>query len=130
MDDRLFDLPGMSPPARAVPTLSRAALVEARAAVRRARERGLTAVPTPSAITRSPAVSQAPGTVRATMPRGGQHSPLPAHGTRARYNHRRAACRCEACCAANTAYMARYRGIADRSRARVGQVQARAQAGA
>lgn len=37
------------------------------------------------------------------------HRVEPAHGTRARYVHRSLGCKCPACTAANTAYIARYR---------------------
>lgn len=36
-------------------------------------------------------------------------APLPEHGTRARYIHRREPCRCEECKAANAAYLSEYR---------------------
>lgn len=87
---------------------ARQAIEDARKATRRARERNLTAVPTPSAL-RSPSLSQGRRTVGA-MPRGGVPADfVPAHGTRARYNSRRYGCRCNRCRGANNAYMARYR---------------------
>jgi hypothetical protein len=83
-------------------------LGEARTATRRASERNLTAVPTPSAL-RSPSTSQPRRTVGG-VPRGGQRrDDVPPHGTRARYNSRRYPCRQPCCRAANRAYMARYR---------------------
>lgn len=39
--------------------------------------------------------------------------PVAGHGTRARYNHRSAACHCPECAAANAAYMRAYRAPAD-----------------
>jgi hypothetical protein len=36
-------------------------------------------------------------------------APLPPHGTRARYNHRTAGCRCAPCRDANNRYMTVYR---------------------
>lgn len=47
--------------------------------------------------------------------------PVPAHGTRARYNGRRscAPCRCAACCKANTEYIRAYRRGRDQTIARL-----------
>ncbi|HEU5241179.1 MAG TPA: hypothetical protein VFU25_04135 [Ornithinibacter sp.] len=84
-------------------------LAAARDAVRRARERALTAVPTPSPPSWSPFVSQAASTLD-EVPRGRPAAPdPPPHGTRARYNHRENPCRCTRCRVANTRYIAAYR---------------------
>ena len=97
VQDGLFDLKGQ-------------ALAEARTAVRRARERAGTAVPTPSALPgpHPRSVSVRAGTL-VPVPRGSSPDPAPAHGTRARYNLQRAPCRCSACCQANTRYIRAYR---------------------
>ena len=42
--------------------------------------------------------------------------PLAAHGTRARYIHHGAPCRCPECTAANTRYIARWRQTVDTRR--------------
>jgi hypothetical protein len=96
VQDGLFDLRGQH-------------LAEARAAVRRARERDLTARPTPSTLGPHPrSVSVRAGTVE-VVPRGSVAQPPPPHGTRARYNLKRSPCRCTACCQANTRYIRAYR---------------------
>lgn len=88
-----------------------APLAKARDAVRRARERALTAVPAPSSLT-------PPGSARLSHPRPtidevprGRPAAIdpPPHGTRARYNHRENPCRCTRCRVANTRYIAAYR---------------------
>lgn len=88
-----------------------APLAKARDAVRRAREKALTAVPAPSSLT--PPGSRPLSRPRPTVdevPRGRPAAPLPPpHGTRARYNHREAPCRCTRCRVANTRYIATYR---------------------
>ena len=85
-------------------------LAAARAAVRRAREKALTAVPTPSGLTPpgSAPLSHPRPTV-GEVPRGRPAAPVPPHGTRARYNHRTDPCRCTRCRVANTRYIAAYR---------------------
>lgn len=105
---------------------SREAIAAARTATRRARERALTAVPTPSQIRRSPLMSQYARTID-PVPRGGRRSEVvPAHGTRARYNSRRYPCRDKCCREANARYMARYRGTdEDRAPAPAGRAVAR-----
>jgi hypothetical protein len=88
-----------------------APLRAARDAVRRAREKALTAVPTPSSLTPpgSAPLSHPRPTVEG-VPRGRPAAPdPPPHGTRARYNHRAAPCRCTRCRVANTRYIAAYR---------------------
>jgi hypothetical protein len=83
---------------------------EARAAVRRARERGLTVVPTPSALPGPhPRSVSVRGNTIVPVPRGSSPDPAPPHGTRARYNLQRAPCRCSACRQANTVYIRGYR---------------------
>ena len=87
-----------------------APLAAARAAVRRARERALTEVPTPSALT--PPGSAPLSHPRPTIdgvPRGRPAADPPSHGTRARYNYRPRPCRCTNCRVANTRYIAAYR---------------------
>ena len=87
-----------------------APLQAARDAVRRARERALTAVPTPSALTPpgSAPLSHPPPTVDG-MPRGRIATDPAPHGTRARYNYRPRPCRCTNCRTANARYQAAYR---------------------
>lgn len=96
VQDGLFDIRGQH-------------LAEARAAVRRARERNLTAAPSPSSLPAYPrSVSYRAGTVE-VVPRGSTAQPAPPHGTRARYNLKRSPCRCPSCCQANTRYIRAYR---------------------
>jgi hypothetical protein len=88
-------------------------LAYARAKIRAAQERALTAKPGPW----SPPGGRPERTLE-PMTRGALVQPVPAHGTRARYNGRRscAPCRCAACCKANTEYIRAYRrGAADRT---------------
>ena len=87
-----------------------APLAKARDAVRRARERALTAVPAPSSLT--PPGSRPLSHPRPTIdevPRGRPAADPPSHGTRARYNYRPRPCRCTNCRVANTRYIAAYR---------------------
>jgi len=57
--------------------------------------------------------------------------PLAEHGTRARYIHHAAPCRCSECTAANTRYIARWRQQVDaRRRISRGQLTAWPDAGA
>jgi hypothetical protein len=107
VDQRLFPVvePASKPSTRY--------LADARSAVRRARERALTAAPTPTSLrarspAASPSVSQHPRTIT-DVPRGRVAQPLPPHGTRARYNARHDPCRCASCKLANRAYMRSYR---------------------
>jgi hypothetical protein len=85
------------------------ALAEARTAVRRARERAGTAVPSPSLPGPHPRSVSVRGNTIVPVPRGSSPDPAPPHGTRARYNLQRAPCRCKACCLANTVYIRGYR---------------------
>jgi hypothetical protein len=95
VQDGLFDLKGQ-------------ALAEARTAVRRARERALTAVPRPSLPPGPRKVSPRARTI-VGVPRGPLAQPAPAHGTPARYNHKTDPCRCPRCTQANTRYIRSYR---------------------
>lgn len=83
----------------------------ARDAIRRARERDLTASPTGGLPPHPRSLSQGERTI-GVVPRGSLPSPAPAHGTRARYNLKRAPCRCPSCCQANTRYIRAYRAQA------------------
>jgi hypothetical protein len=85
------------------------ALEAARAAVRRARERELTAVPEPSLPGPGPRPLKARERTIGAVTRGRVAVAVPSHGTRARYNQRGEPCRCEACKAANARYMRGYR---------------------
>ena len=85
-------------------------LQAARDAVRRARERALTAVPAPSSLTPPGSASLShPRPTIDGVPRGRPAADPPSHGTRARYNYRPRPCRCTNCRVANTRYIAAYR---------------------
>ncbi len=94
--DQLFDLRGQ-------------AIRSARDAVRRAKERNLTAVPEPSLFPTGPRPLSVRERTIGAVPRGSIAEPMPSHGTRARYNHKRLPCRCPRCCHANTEYIRSYR---------------------
>ena|SRR6187402_336454 len=88
----------------------------ARAKIRAARDAELERQRRPSPTARPPERTLG------LMTRGALVQPVPAHGTRARYNGRRscAPCRCAACCKANTEYIRAYRrGRVDQTIARL-----------
>jgi hypothetical protein len=103
-----------APPRKANPRVKDQAVGLARSAVRRARERALTANPATMAGPRPQASGHVSHPLRTieVVPRGSLPAPAPAHGTRARYNLKRAPCRCPSCCQANTRYIRSYRAQA------------------
>lgn len=96
VQDQLFDVRGH-------------AIRTARDAIRRAQEKSLTAVPEPSLFPTGPRPLSSRERTIGAVPRGSIAEPMPSHGTRARYNHKRLPCRCQRCRYANTAYIRSYR---------------------